>query len=119
MQYKREKRHPYLLITENTLYKHRVMRGNSATARTPERLPSKVSKERDVVQTELSPPERYRVEDLVLRFQKHVVARNEKLKERLRADVLDPEIVRAGLLGLVDADDETLHALVLKARQRN
>lgn len=110
-------RHPYLLITSNTHYKHGTMRGNPATAITPKRSTS--SKERDIVQTELLAPERERIEDLVLRFQKHVVARNQKLKERARADVLDPEIVRAGLLRLVDTDDETLHALVLKARKRN
>ena len=75
-------------------------------------------KKRTVQQTDLNLTEEQRLEDLILRFQAIVVSRNKRTNERARADVSEPEIVRAGLLKLEETSDDDLHALVLKAKNR-
>jgi len=120
MQYKQKKQVPYLLIANNTHYKGQEMTTRSARSISPEHSPAKPAKDgRDVVQTELSPAERMRVDDIVLRYQKYVPVRNEQRKERVRSDVSDLEILRAALLHLEKIkDDESLYMLVLSARER-
>ena len=118
MQYKSKKRYPYLLISSNTHYNLTGMASKSLKRISPDPSAVTASKDRDIVQTELSAAERKRVDDIVLRYQRYVPIRNEKRNERQRSDVSDLEIIRAALLHLEHVDDESLHALILKARQR-
>jgi hypothetical protein len=73
---------------------------------------------RPIQQTLLSPGEEQRMENLVLRFQEVVVARNKRLGERSRANVGEGDIMRAGLLALEKLSDEDFRALLIKAKDR-
>jgi hypothetical protein len=89
------------------------------TQETPAETASTGSKKRRVVQqTELNPNEERRLEDLILRFQDIVVARNKKRSERERAVASEVDIIRAGLLRLEEASDEDFHVFVTKAKSR-
>jgi len=82
----------------------------------PQATPTRVKKKRTVQQTELNSDEERRLEDLILRFQEIVVARNKKRGERDRADASEVDMVRAGLLILEDASDDDFHQYVTRAK---
>jgi hypothetical protein len=75
-------------------------------------------RKRDIQQTELNAAELRRLEDLILRFDRVVVERNIRLGQRTRAGVIETEMMRAGLAGLEQLDDETFYKSVIKARSR-
>jgi hypothetical protein len=103
-----------LRITAITDYKADRMKAVQAKSVT-EKAPKK---KRDVQQTEINTVERQRLEDLILRFGKVVVERNARLGQRTRAGVEEREMMRAGLAGLEQLDDEAFFKAVIKAQSR-
>ena len=77
---------------------------------------SKPKKKRDVQTTELNQNERRRLDDLILRFQEIVVARNKRFGERERADAGEADMVRAGMLRLEQVPDNEFYDSVTKAK---
>lgn len=75
-------------------------------------------RKRNVQQTDLNSVEERRVEDLILRFQDLVVAKNRKRGGRERAESSESDMVRAGLIRLEEADDDDFHESVTKAKNR-
>jgi len=84
----------------------------------PAKIVAKKSAKRPIQQTPLNPNEKQRLEDLILRFQEIVVARNKRLSERTRADVGEVDVIRAGLMALEKLSDEEFRALLVKAKNR-
>ena len=102
---------PITLITDYKAERMKAAQSKSVTQPAPK-------KKREVQQTELNDAERQRLEDLILRFQQVVVERNNRLGQRTRAGVIEPEMMRAGLAGLEQLDDETFYKAVIKAQSR-
>jgi len=67
-------------------------------------------------QVPLTAQERANLKELVARYQEAVVSRNLKTKETNNANVQPPEIMRAGLLALMEVTPEKVRLLVQRVR---
>jgi len=89
----------------------------AAPAKSPTPQPAK--KKRVNQTTPLNAEEDERLKDLVLRFQKLVVSRNQKQGERENANCDEAHVMRAGLRALEElVDDDDFRNLVLRSRDR-
>jgi len=84
----------------------------------PAKIVVEKSAKRPIQQTPLNLHEKQRLEDLILRFQDIVVARNKRLSERTRAGVSEVDVIRAGLMALEKLSDEEFRVLLVKAKNR-
>ena len=67
-------------------------------------------------QVPLTAQERANLKKLVARYQEAVVTRNLKFNETNNANVQPPDIMRAGLLALMEATNEKLRLFVERVR---
>jgi hypothetical protein len=95
-------------------------RTNMATQPKPKPIKEAASKKRAPnQQTILSLSEQERLDGLVVRFQRVVTERNARFREKRRADIENPDVVRAGLLALEQLrNDDEFHRLIIEAKDR-